>query len=420
MRLTVVNLTDDALVLSYAGNCELIVLPSRRSAATVPKTCEVALHLGVEKHIEWATCHFRLSGTKGASWKALLAPEDSLWRLYLRKVGPEHRELVILPRRNLASFLSPIPDSVPISRLFLPGTHDTMAFYGWPFSQCQSISTPLSVQFTSGIRFLDIRLTDVQGRLIAYHGAYPQKTAFQDILISVHDFLTSAQGSRETIVMSIKQEAPSLVFSQLVHDEIYAGAGGRDMWFFESRIPTLGEVRGKVVLFSRFGNGDGWENGLNGMGIHPTYWPDSEKRGFKWMCNDTVVRTNDWYHIPSFLSIPEKVSLATGVLEPRSSDKTVPALPITYFSASSFPLAAPQTVSQGFGWPRWGLGVEGVNKRAGKWALKRLSDSVDDLDGLRIRGWAFLDYYEEPTNALVPLFVEFNFRGRKTGEEGWM
>jgi 1-phosphatidylinositol phosphodiesterase len=48
-------------------------------------------------------------------------------------------------------------------------------------------------------------------------------------------------------------------------------------------------------MFSRFGNGEGWEGGLNGMGIHPTYWPDSKKEAFEWMCNDTVVRTNDWY-----------------------------------------------------------------------------------------------------------------------------
>jgi 1-phosphatidylinositol phosphodiesterase len=38
----------------------------------------------------------------------------------------------------------------------------------------------------------------------------------------------------------------------------------------------------------------------------------------------------------------------------------------------------------------------------------------------RIRGWAFLDYYAEPSGIeVVPLLVECNFLGRKTGEEGW-
>ncbi|KAJ7494527.1 PLC-like phosphodiesterase [Mycena galericulata] len=289
-----------------------------------------------------------------------------------------------------------------------------MAFYGWPFSQCQSISTPLSVQFHSGIRLLDIRLTEVNGRLMAYHGAYPQKSSFQAILASVDDYLTSPEGSRETIVMSVKPEARSDNFAQLVHNEISASSGGWDIWFLESRIPKLGEVRGKVVMFSRFGNGMEWEGGV---GIHPTYWPDSARDGFTWMCNDTTVRTNDWYNIPSFLAIPEKVALSTSMLLPTPG----PVLNITYFSASSFPLAAPQTVAQGFGWPSWGLGVEGVNTRVGRWALERLSeDGADGEKGEpRLRGWSFLDYYEEPKNALVPLLVEFNFRGRTVGEEGW-
>jgi 1-phosphatidylinositol phosphodiesterase len=99
--------------------------------------------------------------------------------------------------------------------------------------------------------------------------------------------------------MSIKQEdyktTPWPLFSRLVHEEMLAGPGGKEIWFFENRIPLLGEVRGKVVLFSRFGgDGSGWEGGLEGLGIHPTTWPDSEKYGFEWNCKQTLVRTHDW------------------------------------------------------------------------------------------------------------------------------
>lgn len=174
-----------------------------------------------------------------------------------------------------------------------------MAFHGWPVSQCQALSTPLAIQLHSGIRVIDVRLAVVKSRLIAYHGAYPQRTLFQEMLSTIHAFLIAPSTSRETIVMSIKQEdyntTPLPEFSALVHDEILSGPGGRDMWFFQNRIPTLGEVRGKVILFSRFGgNGDGWENGLEGLGIHPSTWPDSEKYGFFWQCKDTLVRTHDW------------------------------------------------------------------------------------------------------------------------------
>jgi 1-phosphatidylinositol phosphodiesterase len=223
------------------------------------------------------------------------------------------------------------------------------------------------------------------------------------------------------------------------------------MWFLENRIPNLGEVRGKVVLLSRFGgNGDGWDGGLEGLGIHPTTWPDSEKNGFEWELKGTRVRTHDWYiclflanaivlifscryAIPTFFSIPEKVQLGTSnLLLPPGAPQ--PVLPITYFSAASA-FAFPPTVAKGFGWPKWGLGVEGVNSKLGAWLLDKLGGSAVDvskLDGVderqreavteepRIRGWTFLDYYSEPEGGnLIPLLVECNFRGRKPGEEGW-
>ena len=38
----------------------------------------------------------------------------------------------------------------------------------------------------------------------------------------------------------------------------------------------------------------------------------------------------------------------------------------------------------------------------------------------RIRGWAMVDFYSEPSGVnVVPLLVECNFLGRTPGEEGW-
>ena len=95
--------------------------------------------------------------------------------------------------------------------------------------------------------------------------------------------------------MSIKQEdSDSRRFSELVREEIIASQGGLAMWYLEHRIPTLGEVRGKVVMFSRFGgNGYGWDD--SAIGIHPPIWPDSDRLGFTWNCQDTMVQTQDWY-----------------------------------------------------------------------------------------------------------------------------
>ena len=205
----------------------------------------------------------------------------------------------------------------------------SMAFYGWPISQCQTV--PLLNQLLGGVRVIDIRLavvpppfslngplkTAVTPELVAFHGTWPQQTPFFEILNDVYDFLKSPVGQTESIIMSIKQEdgelTPPGVFSQMVRNAIIFGPGGgwvglktvgsnvnQGMWFLENRIPTLGEVRGKVVLLSRFGaDGSAWPEGLEGIGIHPKAWPDSRKEGFEWDLKGTRVKTHDWYVVTS-------------------------------------------------------------------------------------------------------------------------
>lgn len=47
-------------------------------------------------------------------------------------------------------------------------------------------------------------------------------------------------------------------------------------------------------------------------------------------------------------------------------------------------------------------------------------DGQDTRQEPRIRGWAMLDFYSEPSGIdVVPLLVECNFLGRTPGEEGW-
>jgi 1-phosphatidylinositol phosphodiesterase len=97
--------------------------------------------------------------------------------------------------------------------------------------------------------------------------------------------------------MSILEEGQYLgsspLFSPLVRDALFSPPSRKSLWYLENRIPTLGEVRGKAVLFSRFGgHGEGWPD--NKIGIHPPLWPDSAKDGFEWEMADTRVRVHDW------------------------------------------------------------------------------------------------------------------------------
>jgi 1-phosphatidylinositol phosphodiesterase len=130
-----------------------------------------------------------------------------------------------------------------------------------------------------------------------YHGPRPQRSSLTTLLHTLHAFLTAHP--TETFLLSIKEEIPPFhpQFSLKVYQAFQPYLA--KFWFVDERIPSLGEVRGKGMILSRFnrcGDGSveqgGWGEGL---GIHPYTWPDSRKEGFEWSCRDVTVRTQDWY-----------------------------------------------------------------------------------------------------------------------------
>ncbi|TRM59862.1 PLC-like phosphodiesterase [Schizophyllum amplum] len=255
MELTLVNLTKDGILCGRRtknANVQVSVAlqPSEATSTRIPSYCSsdgvtLAPLASGENAGKWVIEHehlvTRATTIAMPSWRSIEVSEDCPWRVYCRKIRRHHRILYLFPRRDTAAFLSDMHDGCPLSSLLLPGTHDSMAFYGWPIAQCQAIDTPLAVQLRSGIRVLDIRLALVGDRLIAYHGITPQRTSFQDILATMHEFLTAPASCRETLVISLKQEdfatTPAVAFSAAVHAEMFSGPGGPDMWFWRTGFP---------------------------------------------------------------------------------------------------------------------------------------------------------------------------------------
>ena len=94
-------------------------------------------------------------------------------------------------------------------------------------------------------------------------------------------------------ILEADHPGSSPLSSPLVRAALFSAPSRENLWNLENRIPTLGEARGKAVLFSRFdGHGGGWPD--NKLGIHPQLWPDSAKDGFEWEMPDTRVRVHDW------------------------------------------------------------------------------------------------------------------------------
>ena len=166
---------------------------------------------------------------------------------------------------NAADWMSTVEDGRPLSNLTIPGTHDSAAFYE-PFSgtaKCQNLS--LAQQLNAGVRFLDIRCRHFGNSFTIHHGSVYQNQNFDDVLNAVIGFLNAHP--REAVIMSIKEEHTAAdntrSFVETLDTYIQKNPG---KWNLGSHIPTLGEARGKITLFRRFGG--------SSYGINAGYWPD--------------------------------------------------------------------------------------------------------------------------------------------------
>ncbi|WP_158549166.1 phosphatidylinositol-specific phospholipase C domain-containing protein [Lysobacter silvisoli] len=168
-----------------------------------------------------------------------------------------------------------IDDGRYLSELSIPGTHDsvTALFHsgigmveGW--TRCQDLM--IEEQLQRGIRFLDIRLRyDSSGKqpvLRLCHGKSDMERDFGYVLGVCERFLSAH--NHETIVVSIKNDRPdqddARAFAQLFEATIGVRARS-EYWHTGKTVPTLGEVRRKMVLLRRYSEGT--------QGIDATYWP---------------------------------------------------------------------------------------------------------------------------------------------------
>lgn len=136
-----------------------------------------------------------------------------------------------------------------ISEISLPGTHNSGALYepAYGTAKCQKYS--VTDQLNMGVRFLDIRAGFSAGKLKIKHGPLSQSMTFDKFTELCYKFLE--ENPSETIVFSLRNEdmKSEQRFDRLLSSEINDNA---DRWFTEDRIPTLGEVRGKIMLINRF------------------------------------------------------------------------------------------------------------------------------------------------------------------------
>ncbi|MEU1125576.1 phosphatidylinositol-specific phospholipase C [Streptomyces sp. NPDC005899] len=150
--------------------------------------------------------------------------------------------------RTTRDWMVAIPGTTALQRLTIPGSHDSGARYGGPWSACQN--TTVAEQLESGIRFLDVRCRITGDSFAIHHGASFQNLMFGDVLIACRDFLAARPG--ETVLMRVKQEysEESDAAFRRIFDLYLDAKGWRSLFHLDTALPTLGEARGKVVLLA--------------------------------------------------------------------------------------------------------------------------------------------------------------------------
>ena len=295
-------------------------------------------------------------------------------------------------------WMSRLRDSVRISELSIPGTHDTMAFYGGDIARAQRMS--LANQLESGIRVIDIRCRHIDDVFAIHHGQIFQKVFFGDVLNIVVEFLK--KHPRETVLMRVKQEyTPSnnkKTFEQVFHDKYWTEYSASFWTAANSDNPTLGEVRGKIVVLQDFSASEKYGIDYDSFSIQDDYKLNSNFHLYgKWeKVKAFLGKANDGSEDTTFMNY---LSAAT------NADKPIPVVVLPYFVASghSSPGTSAPRLATGRttpGWKSWRdfprldcvpvvhictIAFEGTNvltyERVGKSYKKRVGIVMADFPG---------------------------------------
>jgi len=259
---------------------------------------------------------------------------------------------------NMNSWMSGLPDNLSLSHMSIPGTHDSSTFLAgllsavtWvslpthlaqEYVQCQSKDFP--TQLGLGIRFLDLRVTRSGDALILCHGKVPLLQPLQYALDAVKAFLS--RNPTETVVVSIKNDGNDSVddiLSRIVSSGAYP-------FYTGVAVPTLGEVRGRMVLINRI-------TAKENLGIYIGF-PDNTTKSVTCTQHDGSTlefAIQDDYEPPTAVldsSLTNKIEAIERGYKGYSSGSY--ALRFAFLSATYFPTRTPRNFASNINPQVWG------------------------------------------------------------------
>lgn len=163
-----------------------------------------------------------------------------------------------VPYSDSTSWMGYISDDTYISELSIPGTNNSCSRYVfWGFgNRCQD--TDISEQLEDGYRYLDLDVAPdsssngdsikmVNGTTDCHTDGnlFSDTIHFADVTADIYQFLQNHPNEAIIVNLSIEDTDNEETIHNLIDAEIAANS---DYWYTAEQIPTLGEVRGKIVL----------------------------------------------------------------------------------------------------------------------------------------------------------------------------
>ncbi len=155
----------------------------------------------------------------------------------------------------MKNWMKKLPDGKKINHINMPGTHDSTAcFVDFSyFSKTQSLT--VAEQLEIGVRYFDFRFKHVNDKFIANHsialcrtkkGFFAPVMTADDVVRACLDFIKS--NPTETILFQLKEAESST--GESFYSDFYNRyiKEQNNFWYVKNEVPSLGEVRGKIVL----------------------------------------------------------------------------------------------------------------------------------------------------------------------------
>lgn len=155
------------------------------------------------------------------------------------------------------NWMKALDKRLTLDQISMPGTHDSGTAKAPP-GAARTQNFDIYTQLNDGIRFLDIRV-DANGSesdpLNIYHGIISCGISLGNVLDDCLIFLL--KNPSETLVMLMDAATGSVKNVQEKFDDYIAQEKYQSLFYLESRVPTLQQCQGKIVLLRRFAGNTG-------------------------------------------------------------------------------------------------------------------------------------------------------------------